>query len=485
VDEQIRQKYRPTIGLEVHAQLSAQSKIFCADSTMFGAPTNTQVSFISLGHPGVLPKLNKFAVEAAIRMGLACQSQIARRLHFDRKNYFYPDLPKGYQITQDATPICLGGSVKVKIDGDEQNVEINRIHLEEDAGKSIHIENDNYTILDFNRAGVPLIEIVTEPMISSSIQACRFLSEVRKLVRYLEICDGNMEEGSLRCDANVSVALRGSSTLGKKIEIKNMNSIRNVQYAIEFEIDRQIDLLENGISIASHTRAFDASSGQTFGMRTKEELNDYRYFTDPDLSPVQVSDNWLDEIRNKMPPLPLDLKEKFINHYRLPEYDAEVLTESKEVALYFEEICKHTTHFKTVSNWIMGPVMSHLNDLTSSVVDFPVTPVTLAKLIELIQDGKISFSAASQRVFPELLRNSGKSVIDVAQELDVMQDSDPDRVQELVNDVLSSFPIKVEEYRRGKKGLLAMFMGEVMKRSQGKADPKLAAEMLKKKLKDV
>ncbi|HEX8039651.1 MAG TPA: Asp-tRNA(Asn)/Glu-tRNA(Gln) amidotransferase subunit GatB, partial [Chryseosolibacter sp.] len=338
MDKSIREKYIAVIGLEVHAQLLTKSKIFNRDSAVFGKAPNTSVGVVSLAHPGTLPKLNRKAVEFAIRMGLACQCEISRFTIFDRKNYFYPDLPKGYQITQDRTPICKGGDITIRTTAGESNVILNRIHLEEDAGKSIHLAGENDTLVDLNRAGVPLIEIVTEPCLRSSEEAYALLTEVRKIVRYLGICDGNMEEGSLRCDANVSVMRRGAKEYGKKVEVKNMNSIRNVQRAIDHEIERQILEIEGGSSIPSETRTFDATSGKTFGMRTKEELNDYRYFPDPDLSPMIVSDEWLEHIRASMPALPRELSRKFREEFHLSDYDAQVLTDSKEVALYFQEV---------------------------------------------------------------------------------------------------------------------------------------------------
>lgn len=395
----IAKKYKAVIGLEVHAQLLTASKIFTSDSSEFGAAPNTQVSVITLAHPGTLPKLNKRALEFAIRMGIACHSEISRLTIFDRKNYFYPDLPKGYQITQDRTPICKGGFVTISSkDGLEQNIQLTKIHLEDDAGKSIHSPTEVDTLLDFNRAGVPLIEIVTEPCMHSSEEAYAFMTEVRKLVRYLEICDGNMEEGSLRCDANVSVMLQGAKEFGKKVEVKNMNSIRNVQRAIDHEIDRQIAKLEKGEDVVSETRTFDAATGQTHSMRTKEELNDYRYFPDPDLSPVIVSEEWLSKIKAAMPALPRELHDKLVSQFGLSVYDAQVLTDSKDIALYFEELCKHTQNFKGAANWIMGPVKSHLNELTLAVKDFPIPIQTLAELIHLIDSNTVSFSVASQRI---------------------------------------------------------------------------------------
>lgn len=482
----LRKKYTPVIGLEVHVQLLTQTKIFSRDSTAYGAPPNTQVSVVSLAHPGTLPLLNKKAVEYAIRMGLACHSEISRFIIFDRKNYFYPDLPKGYQITQDRTPVCKGGYVPVILaDGTEIKIKLNRIHLEEDAGKSIHLHGEPDTLVDFNRAGVPLIEIVTEPVLRSSEVASLFLNEIRKLVRYLEICDGNMEEGSLRCDANVSVMLQGATEFGKKVEIKNMNSIRNVQHAITSEINRQVELLERNENVVSETRTFDTAKGATFGMRTKEELNDYRYFPDPDLSPVVVTEQWLAEIQSSMPALPFDLYHKYISEYKLPAYDAGVLTDSKEMAQYFEQVCSHTGNYKAASNWIMGPVKAYLNELTLTATEFPLAPVTLAELIALVDNGKLSFTVAAQKVFPELVKNNRKSAHEVAQQLNVLLDSNADSLLPMVEAVLSAFPEKVTEYKKGRKGIMTMFMGEVMKRSKGKADPKLASELLTKKLNEV
>lgn len=473
-------KYTPVIGLEVHAQLSTRSKIYNSDSTSFGDAPNTNVSVITLAHPGTLPKLNRKVVEYAIKMGLACNCEISRWQIFDRKNYFYPDLPKGYQITQDRTPICKGGFITIKTkDGAEKNIPLNRIHIEEDAGKSMHLEGQNESVLDFNRAGTALIEIVTEPAIRTSEEAGLVLAEIRKLVRYLEICDGNMEEGSLRCDANVSIMPVGSSTLGKKVEVKNMNSIRNVQRAIDHEIERQISEVEKGNAIVSETRTFDASNGKTYGMRAKEELNDYRYFPDPDLSPLEVSDAWLSSIRSSMPELPKELYNKYVASYNLPEYDAQVITDSREVALYFEEVCHYTTNYKAASNWIMGPIKSYLNENTT----FPVGASAIASIIGMIDEGKVSFSVASQKILPELIKDPSRTPAEIASSLNLIQDSNVDNILPIVKEVIKEFPLKVEEYKNGKKGIIAMFMGEVMKRSKGKADPKRANELLVENLK--
>jgi aspartyl-tRNA(Asn)/glutamyl-tRNA(Gln) amidotransferase subunit B len=485
MEKEIRDKYTVVIGLEVHAQLLTKSKIYTADATTYGSAPNTNLSVITLAHPGTLPKLNKRVVEYAIKMGLACNCEISRFNIFDRKNYFYPDLPKGYQLTQDRTPICKGGYVPIETKSGKKEIILNRIHIEEDAGKSMHLANEPETVVDYNRAGVPLIEIVTEPCLRTSEEAYAYLTEVRRLVRYLEICDGNLEEGSMRCDANVSVMLNGAATYGKKVEIKNMNSIRNVQRAIDHEAIRQIELLEKGIEIISETRTFDANTGNSYGMRTKEELNDYRYFPDPDLSPMIVSEEWLQSIKATMPALPAELFAKFVSHYHLPEYDAHVLTDSKDVAIYFEEVCELSGNYKAASNWTMGPVKSCLNELGLSADEFPLRPKIIAEIISLIDSGKINFAIASQRIFPELLKQPSKSVLEVAQHLNVLQDSNHDSILPLVEQVIREFPLKVEEYKNGKKAIITMFMGEIMKRSKGKADPKLASELLTKKLSEV
>lgn len=484
IDMNAREKYKAVIGLEVHAQLLTRSKIFNADAAAYGAPPNTQVGVITLAHPGTLPKVNKLAFELAIKMGLACRSEISRMNIFDRKNYFYPDLPKGYQITQDRTPVCRGGFVTITLkDGSKRSVKLNRIHLEEDAGKSIHAGGPD-TFIDLNRSGVALIEIVTEPDMHTSEEAYAYLSEVRRLVRYLEICDGNMEEGSLRCDANVSVMLNDAQELGKKVEIKNMNSIRNVQRAIDYEIGRQINLAENGERIVSETRTYDAAVNKTFSMREKEELNDYRYFPDPDLSPVIVSDEWLNSIQASMPALPWELFEKFVQQYKLSEYDAGVLTDSKDVAVYFEAVCKSTSNYKAAANWIMGPVKSWLNEQQQTADQFPIAATRLAELIQLIDAGKLSFTVASQQLFPQLLTAPEKTALELAQALDILQDTNQDAILTIIEEVISAFPDKVKEFKKGKHAIVGMFMGEVMKRSKGKADPKSTNELLTRKLKE-
>jgi aspartyl-tRNA(Asn)/glutamyl-tRNA(Gln) amidotransferase subunit B len=479
LSEEIKKKYELVVGLEVHAQLLTKSKMYTSDSTEFGNLPNTHISVITLGHPGTLPKVNRKAVEFAVKMGLACDAEITRRNIFSRKNYFYPDLPKGYQITQDKDPICVGGNVPITLaDGTKKSIALTRIHMEEDAGKSIHLAGEVDTLVDFNRSGVPLIEIVTEPDIRTSEEAYICLAEIKKLVRYLDICDGNMEEGSLRCDANISVRLWNAPEYGKKVEVKNMNSFRNVARAIEHEFERQILLIEAGKVIILETRTFDATTGNTSSMRTKEDLNDYRYFPEPDLSPVIVSEEWLAGIRDAMPALPRELHQKFVNEYGLPEYDAGVLTDSKEIALYFDELCNQTKNYKAASNWMMGPVKSYLNELTLHISDFPVSPKRLADLIALVDDGKVNFSVASQKIYPEMLANPSKTPLEIAQEMNMIQDSNEGSLLPIIENILAENASKVEEYRSGKKGLMGMFMGQVMKKSQGKADPKVATKLL-------
>ncbi|HSJ66335.1 MAG TPA: Asp-tRNA(Asn)/Glu-tRNA(Gln) amidotransferase subunit GatB, partial [Anditalea sp.] len=416
--------------------------------------------------------------EYAIKMGIACNGEITRNNIFARKNYFYPDLPKGYQITQDKGPICVGGHVPIFINGEQKAVALTRIHMEEDAGKSMHLAGEVDTLVDFNRAGVPLIEIVSEPDMRSSEEAYSFLMEIKKLVRYLDICDGNMEEGSLRCDANISIRKKGDTELGKKVEVKNMNSFRNVVRAIEHEFERQVVMMEEGIEIDSETRNFDGPTGTTSSLRSKENLNDYRYFPEPDLSPVVISEEWLQAVKSEMPSLPRELHDKFVNLYGLPDYDAGVLTDSKEIALFFEELCEKTTNYKAASNWMMGPVKSYLNELTLHISDFPITPGQVAELIALIDDGKVNFSVASQKIYPELLRDKKKSPHQIAQEMNLIQESDESSIKPIIESVIAENAAKVEEYKSGKKGLLGMFMGQVMKKSQGKADPKVASKIL-------
>ena len=474
-------KYEAVIGLEVHAQLATASKLFCGDSTAFGAAPNTHVSPITLGHPGTLPKTNKKAVEYAIKMGLACGCEIERYNYFARKNYFYPDLPKGYQVSQHTTPICKGGTVTIKTENGLRAVQLNRIHLEEDAGKSIHDIDDHFTCIDYNRAGTPLIEIVTEPDLFSAEEAWQYVTEVRRLVRWLSICDGNMEEGSLRCDANVSVRLRGETKLGTKVEVKNLNSIRNVKKAIEWEIERMITMLESGEHIIQQTRSFDASNDTTFAIRDKEEANDYRYFPEPDLSPFHLSENFIQNIQDKQPALPYELLEKY-RSFGLSEYDAAQLCAEKDTSDYFEQILQHTSHYKAAANWINGPLRQHVNDEKISFTNLSLSPLQLAALLQLVEDGKVNFSVASQHILPVLIGNREITPMEVATDLNLLQTNDSNEIENWVDEVIANMPDKVTEYKKGKKGLIGLFVGEVKKRSKGKADPKAVTELLQQKL---
>lgn len=477
-------KYEIVVGLEVHAQLQTASKLFCGDSIAFGAEPNTHVSPVTLGHPGTLPKMNEKAVEYAIKMGLACNCEIEQLNYFARKNYFYPDLPKGYQVSQHTTPICKGGFIKIASEGKERNIRLNRIHMEEDAGKSIHDIDENFTSVDYNRAGTPLIEIVTEPDIRSGDEAFAYLTEVRKLVRYLEICDGNMEEGSLRCDANVSVRLKGEEKLGTKVEVKNLNSIRNVKRAIEIESARLIDIIESGGEIKQQTRSFDANSGITFSIRDKEDADDYRYFAEPDLTPFSLQEDFIENIRLSLPELPEARKKKYISQFGLSEYDANLLTEEKNSADYYEQVTDLIKDgYKPVANWMIGPVKTWLNEQAKTIAEFPVSPAQLASLINLVQERKLSFSVASTRLFEKLLADTAANPEVLAQQMNLMQESDSSAIEPIVDAALEKLADKVNEYKKGRKGLLALFVGEVMKQSKGKADPKVVNELLAKKLK--
>ena len=444
--------------------------------------------------------MNKKAIEFAIKIGLACHCDIEKNNYFARKNYFYPDLPKGYQVSQHTTPICIGGFVKIKTDSStgsagDKNIQLNRIHLEEDAGKSLHDADDENTCIDYNRAGTPLIEIVTEPDLRSGEEAFAFLTEIRRLVRYLEICDGNMEEGSLRCDANISVRKKGDTELGTKVEVKNLNSIRNVKRAIEAESKRLIDILEAGENIKQETRSFDANNGTTFATREKEDADDYRYFAEPDLTPFHLQDDFIGTIRRSIPVLPAQRIKNYISEWGLSAYDASVLTEEKNFADYFEKVISFLPspprgegqgvreRYKAAANWMIGPVKTWLNENRKEINEFPLPPEKIAALIALIDAGKLSFSMAVSKIFPQLLKEPGKNPEEIAREQNLLQQSDVSDIGPVIDKVLEKFADKVAEYKKGKKGLLALFTGEVMKQSKGKADPKIVNELLLKKLK--
>jgi aspartyl-tRNA(Asn)/glutamyl-tRNA(Gln) amidotransferase subunit B len=478
----LRDKYEVVIGLEVHAQLLTKTKAYSSDENIYGATPNTKTSVISLGHPGTLPKSNAKVIEYAVRLGIAVGSDIRKRNEYARKNYFYADLPKGYQITQDTTPICNGGIITIKdADGNPKDIKITRIHMEEDAGKSIHDLDPFHTLIDLNRAGVPLVEVVSEPDVRSSDEAYQYINEVRKLVRYLDICDGNMEEGSLRCDANISVMLKGATEFGTKVEVKNMNSTRNVKRAIEFEIDRQIELLDKGGTIVHETRSFNSANNTTISMRHKEEANDYRYFPEPDLQAVIVTEEYIAQVKSQLPPLPKELYSKFTSEYGLSDYDTNILIDEKGVALYYNELCSHTKNFKSAANFVNGSVKSYLNENAISISEFSISTKQLATLIRLVDDERISNSVATSKVFPAML-SSNKTAEEIATENNWVQESDSDALGEYITQAIAKYPEKVAQYKEGKKGLIGLFMGEVMKLSKGQADPKLANQLLKTEL---
>lgn len=474
-------KYEVVIGLEVHVQLNTLTKIFAADETTFGAEPNSHISPITLGLPGVLPKFNHSVLEKAIKMGLACHCNISEINHFARKNYFYADLPKGYQISQDKLPICTGGYVDIILDKSKKQIPLTRIHMEEDAGKNNHELDPEYSLIDLNRAGVPLIEIVSEPAIHSSDEAYAYVTEIRKLVRFLDICDGNMEEGSLRCDANVSIRLKGETELRERVEVKNMNSIRNVKRAIDVEVQRQVEIYENGGTVAQETRSFNQADATSFPLRSKENAHDYRYFPEPDLPPVIVTAAILESIKTKMPELPDVLFTQFLHQYHLSDYDAHILTDDKETVEYFKSIIKHTTNYKAAANWLINDVKSYVNENATSLSEINVKPEQIAEIIALIDNGIVSSSGA-KLIFQSYTQGSSSSAVALAEELNLIQSSDSDELKGWAKAAIGKYPEKVVEYQKGKKGLLSMFMGEVMKLSRGAADPKLTSKILEELL---
>ena len=472
--------YEPVIGLEVHAQLLTKSKIFCSCSTQFGAEPNSHACPVCMGMPGVLPVLNKNVVEYAMKMALATHCRINGACNFARKNYFYPDLPKGYQISQYAQPLSEHGYVDIEQDGDKKRIGITRIHMEEDAGKLIHDEHTQSSYVDLNRTGVPLIEIVSEPDMRNAEEAAAYLKRLHEILVYLEICDGNMEEGSFRCDANVSLRPKGETAFGTRAELKNMNSFRNVQRAIEYEIKRQQYILESGQEVIQETRLWDDSQGVTLPMRGKEEAHDYRYFPDPDLVPIVTNEAWIEEIKNSLPELPLEKRERFIRDYQIPLYDAGVLSSSRALADYFEEVAMHSGKPKIASNWVMGDVLRFLNEDKKDIKDCPIFPRSLADMINLIEDGTISGKMAKDIVV-EMYR-TGKQPQTIIEEKGMVQITDEDALAKTIADILAANPAQLEQYRGGKEKLFGFFVGQVMKATQGKANPQLINELLKKML---
>lgn len=475
-------QYEVVIGLEVHAQLLTKTKLFCGDTTVFGQEPNTQVSVISLAHPGTLPKLNKEAIRLAITLGLATHSEIVQQNYFARKNYFYPDLPKGYQISQHTTPICKGGFVEITVGKEKRQVHLNRIHIEEDAGKSVHEGETAFTQLDFNRAGTPLLEIVTEPDLRSAEEAAAYVTTLRKLVRHLGVCDGNMEEGSLRCDVNISVRPKGEAKLGTKVEIKNLNSIRYIRKAIEFESGNLIEKHKRGETILQQTKGLDDQTFTTYVIRTKEDEDDYRYFPEPDLPPFLIAAEEIEEIRQRMPPLQSEIKTNLLTKFGLPEYDAAQLSEDMELATFFTGIVQETTNAKAAANWVIGPVKNYLAENDLPLDRFPVSASSLAQLIQLIDRGTISYGIAAQKIFPQLLNNPQLDIGQYIQQ-EGLQLQSGGEIDALIDASLTKHAQKITEYKKGKKGLLSLFVGEVMKLSKGKANAEEVTQKILEKLK--
>lgn len=477
MEQALKDKYEVVIGLEVHAQLKTVSKIFAPDGTRFGSEQNTQTSPITLGMPGVLPVLNKEAVNMAILTGLALNCQIPQRCKFDRKQYFYPDLPKGYQISQYDEPICLKGYIEI----DGKKIGITRAHLEEDAGKLVHagadgIHGSSYSLVDLNRAGVPLLEIVSEPDMRSSDEAKAYVEELRNILRYIGVCDGNLEEGSMRCDANISIMPRGSKEFGTRAEIKNLNSFKALQKAIEFEIERQTDIIESGGKVLQETRLWNDNTGETKSMRGKEDAHDYRYFPEPDLMPLEISKEQIEEIRAKMPELPEAKKERYMN-LGLSRYDSKIITEEMETALFFDEVIKSGVNVKIALNFLMGDVTALLKENKMNINQTKLTPQNFARLVSLIEKGTISNNIGKQ-IIPQMLKDGAKAS-EIIEKQGLSQISDESTIKEIVKNIVDANPEQVSAYKAGKIQLLGFFVGQVMKATQGRANPKTVNELLK------
>ncbi len=475
-----KMEFEPVIGLEVHAQLKTDTKIFCNCSTSFGAPPNTHTCPVCLGMPGMLPVLNKKVVEYTIRMALATNCKIEHESRFARKNYFYPDLPKGYQISQYELPVAQFGYIDIEVGDSNKRIGITRIHMEEDAGKLSHDPDRPISFVDFNRTGIPLMEIVSEPDIRSPEEAGNYLRQLRSIVRYLGICDGNMEEGSFRCDANVSVRAVGAEQFGTRAELKNLNSFKHVEKALHYEIKRQKEIIFDGGKVAQETRLWDPVANRSTSMRSKEEAHDYRYFPDPDLLPLVIDEDWIEAVRKTLPELPAEKKKRFITEYGLPSYDADVLTASLATANYFEDCLKIFPESKTVSNWIMGSLMGLLNAEGKTIEQSPVSSQNLAHLLGLIKEGVISGKIA--KVVFEDMAKTGKAPDKIVKEKGLVQVTDVSAIEEIILNVLADNTKEVDDYRNGKTKLLGFFVGQVMKKTKGKANPKIVNEVLKEKL---
>lgn len=477
METELRDKYEVVIGLEVHAQLKTKSKIFAPDGTEFGHEQNTQISPITLGMPGVLPVLNREVVNMGILTGLALNCEIPKRCKFDRKQYFYPDLPKGYQISQYDEPICVNGHLVIN----GKTIGITRAHLEEDAGKLVHsgadgLAGSNYSLVDLNRAGTPLLEIVSEPDMRSSDEAKAYVEELRNILRYIGVCDGNLEEGSMRCDANISIMPKGSKEFGTRAEIKNLNSFRAIQRAIEYEIERQIELVEEGERVVQETRLWDDNSGETRSMRGKEDAHDYRYFPEPDLMPLEISKEWVDGIKEKMPELPTEKRARYMS-LGLSEYDAGIIVEQMEIALFFDEVIKLGANVKTSVNFLMGEISAYLKEEKIGISETKLTPENLVELINLIEKGTISNNIGKQIIFTML--KEGTSASQIVEKQGLSQISDEGAIKEIVQKVIESNQEQVDAFKAGKTQLLGFFVGQVMKETKGRANPKTVNDLLK------
>jgi aspartyl-tRNA(Asn)/glutamyl-tRNA(Gln) amidotransferase subunit B len=474
--------HETVVGLEIHIQLDTASKVFCGDSTAFGAPPNTQISSVSLGYPGTLPRLNAQVVALAVRLGVALGCEISRYSTFDRKNYFYADLPKGYQITQNTNPICIGGGIEIEVNGAPKWVRLHHIHIEEDAGKSIHDLADNQSFIDLNRAGVPLLEVVTEPDMRSGEEAAAVVTALRQLVRHLGVSDGNMEQGSMRCDCNVSVRPFGQTAYNPRCEVKNINSMRNIRRAIAHEAERQAKIYENGGTVAQQTRSFDAADGTTFALRSKEEAQDYRYMPDPDLPPIVLTDSYLADIRAAMPLLPKAIIDDLQTNDGLSSYDAKQLANDIDFLNYYKTLISNDIAPKNAANALLNFIKSYLHTHEIELSQLHITPQKLAALLQLVENGTVNKQAAEGKIFAAMRKNTAAEPLDLAHSLDLMQTNNTDDIAQIIDAVLAKYPAKVAEYQKGKKGLIGFFVGEVVKAAKGKIDPKTANELISKAL---